>query len=62
MVFEPTVDLRREHLAMLATVDMGLAGYLFLRVIDIERFLVREAILEARRVGGFLHFQGPQYA
>jgi hypothetical protein len=35
MVFEAAVYLRREYLAVLAAVDMGLTGYFFLRVIDI---------------------------
>lgn len=36
MVFESTVYLRREYLAVLAAVDVGLTGYFFLWVIDVE--------------------------
>jgi len=50
MVFEATVYLRREYLAVLAAVDMRLAGHFFLWVIDIERVLVRSTAFE---VGGF---------
>ena len=50
MVFEATVYLRREYLAVLAAVDMRLTGYFFLRVIDIERVLVRGTTL---KVGSF---------
>ena len=60
MVFEATVNLRREHLAVLAAVDMRLTGYLFLWVIDVECFLVRETTFKARRVEGFLHLHCPQ--
>jgi len=57
MVFEATVYLRREHLAVLAAVDMRLTGYLFLWVIDVERALVRGTIFEVGKFQGFLHFQ-----
>ena len=60
MVFEATVYLRREHLAVLAAVDMRLTGYLFLWVIDVECVLVRGTTLKAGMVEGFLHFQCPQ--
>ena len=57
MVFEATVYLRREHLAVLAAVDMRLTGYFFLWVIDVERVLVRGTTFKAGRVYGFIHFQ-----
>ena len=57
MVFEATVYLRREHLAVLAAVDMRLIGYLFLWVIDVECVLVRETTFKAGRVQGFIHVQ-----
>ena len=60
MVFEATVYLRREHLAVLAAVDMRLTGYLFLWVIDVECVLVREKTFKAGRVKGFIHVQCPQ--
>jgi len=60
MVFEATVYLRREQLAVLAAVDMSLTGYLFLWVIDVECVLVREKTFKAGRVEGFIHFQCPQ--
>ena len=50
MVFEAAVYLRRKYLAVLAAVDMRLTGHLFLRVIDVERVLVRRTAFEA---GGF---------
>jgi len=50
MVFETTVDLCREYLAVLAAVDMRLTGHFFLGVIDVERVLVRCTVFE---VGGF---------
>ena len=50
MVFEATVYLRREHLAVLAAVDMRLTGYFFLWVIDVERVLVRGTTFKAGRV------------
>ena len=46
MVFEATVYLRREYLAVLAAVDMRLTGYFFLWVIDVERVLVRGTTFE----------------
>src|SRR6476620_12268134 len=49
MIFEATVDLRREYLAVLAAVDMRLAGYFFLWVIDVKRVLVRETIFKVGR-------------
>ena len=56
MVFEATVYLRREYLAVLAAVHMRLTGYFFLWVIDVERLLVRRASFEVGRFQGFLHF------
>ena len=49
MVFETTVYLRREYLAVLAAVDMRLTGHFFLWVIDFERILVRGTAFEAGR-------------
>jgi hypothetical protein len=49
MVFEATVYLRREYLAVLAAVDMRLTGYFFLWVIDVKRVLVRETIFKVGR-------------
>ena len=49
MVFEATVYLRREYLAVLAAVDMRLTGYFFLWVIDVERVLVRGTTFEVSR-------------
>lgn len=62
MVFEATVYLRREDLAVLAAVDMRLAGYFFLRVIDVERVLVRRTTFKVGRFQGFRHFWCHQYA
>ena len=62
MVFEATVDLRREYLAVLAAVDMRLTGYFFLWVIDVKRVLVRGTTFKVGRFQGFLHFQCHQYA
>ena len=50
MVFDATVYLRREYLAVLAAVDMRLTGYFFLRVIDVERILVGRATFEVGRL------------
>lgn len=47
MVFEATVYLRGEQLAVLAAVDMRLTGYFFLWVIDVERVLVRGTTFKA---------------
>ena len=49
MVFEATVYLRREYLAVLAAVDMRLTGYFFLWVIDVERVLVRGTTFKVGR-------------
>ena len=49
MVFEATVYMRREYLAVLAAVDMRLTGYFFLWVTDVERILVRRTTLEVGR-------------
>jgi hypothetical protein len=49
MVFEATVYLRCEYLAVLAAVDMRLTGYLFLWVIDVERVLVRGTTFKVGR-------------
>jgi len=49
MVFEATVDLRREYLAVLAAMDMRLTGYFFLCVIDVERVLVRATTFKVGR-------------
>ena len=49
MVFEATVYLRREYLAVLTAVDMRLTGYFFLRVIDVERVLIGETTFEVGR-------------
>jgi hypothetical protein len=49
MVFEAAVYLRREHLAVLAAVDMHLTGYFFLWVIDVERVFVRGAAFKVGR-------------
>jgi hypothetical protein len=49
MVFEATVDLRCEYLAVLAAVDMRVTGYLFLWVIDVERVLVRGTTFKVGR-------------
>jgi len=46
MVFEATVYLRREYLAVLAAMDMRLTGYFFLWVIDVECVLVRTRTFE----------------
>ena len=61
MVFEATVYLRREYLAVLAAVDMRLTGYFFLWVIDVERVLVGRASFEVGWFQGFLHFQCHPY-
>jgi len=50
VVFETTVYLRREYLAVLAAVDMRSTGHFFLWVVDVERVLVRGTAFE---VGGF---------
>jgi hypothetical protein len=55
MVFETTVYLRREYLAVLAAVDMRLTRYFFLWVIDVERVLVRGAAFEAGGFRGLVH-------
>jgi hypothetical protein len=49
MVFEATVYLRREYLAVLAAVDMRLTRYFFLWVIDVEPVLVRGTTFEVGR-------------
>jgi hypothetical protein len=49
MVFEATVYLRCEYLAVLAAVDMRLTGYFFLWVIDVERVLVWRTTFEVGR-------------
>ena len=49
VVFEATVDLRSEYLAVLAAVDMRLTRYFFLWVIDVKRVLVRGTTFEVRR-------------
>ena len=49
MVFDATVYLRREYLAVLTTVDMRLTGYFFLRVIDVESVRVRGPPFEVGR-------------
>jgi hypothetical protein len=49
MVFDATVYLRREYLAVLAAVDMHLTRYFFLWVIDIERALVRGTTFKVGR-------------
>jgi len=49
MVFEATVYLRREYLAVLAAMDMRLTGYFFLWVIDVERVLVRAMTFNVAR-------------
>ena len=59
MVFEATVYLRREYLAVLAAVDMRLTGYFFLWVIDVKCVFVRETTFEIGWVGEFLQFQCP---
>ena len=56
MVFEATVDQRREYLAVLAAVDMRLTGYFFLWVIDVEGVLVRGTPFKVGGFRGFLHF------
>ena len=55
MVFEATVYLRREYLAVLAAVDMRLTGYFLLRIVDVERVLVRTTTFKVGRFQGFLH-------
>ena len=55
MVFDATVYLRGEYLAILAAVDMRLPWNFFLRVIDVERVLVRGTIFEVGMFEGFLH-------
>jgi hypothetical protein len=49
VVFEPTVYLRREYLAVLAAVDMRLTGDFFLWVIDVEAVLVRGTTFKVGR-------------
>lgn len=50
MVFEATVYLRCEYLAVLAAVDMRLTGHFLLWAVDVERVLVRGTAFET---GGF---------
>ena len=49
VVFDATVYLRREYLAVLAAVDMRLTGYFFLWVIDVERVVVRATAFKVGR-------------
>ena len=49
MVFEATVYLRREYLAVFAAVDMRLTGYFFLWVINVERVLIGQTTFEVGR-------------
>jgi hypothetical protein len=49
MVFEATVYLRREYLAVLAAMDMRLTRYFFLWVIDVERVLVSATTFKVGR-------------
>src|SRR5437764_12441665 len=62
MVFDATVYLRCEYLAVLAAVDMRVTRYLFLWVIDVERVLVRWTTFEVGRFQRVLHFQCHPYA
>lgn len=55
VVFDATVYLRCEELAVFAAVDMRLTGNFFLWVIDVERVLVRGTTFEVGRFQGFLH-------
>lgn len=56
MVFEATVYLRCEYLAVFAAMDVRLPGYFFLGIIDVERVLVRATTFKVGRFREFLHF------